>query len=54
MALVKKSRKRGGIVLRVDVSPDEHKALRKLAIDKGSTAPKLVAEQIRTILARKR
>jgi hypothetical protein len=48
----KKRQVRGGIVLRVDLSPEEHKELKILAIEKGSTVPKIVAEQVRAILAR--
>ena len=55
MALSGKKRQgRSGIVLRVDITPEEHKQIRILAIDRGTTVPKLIAALIREALKRKR
>jgi len=43
---------RGGIALRVDITPDELKALRIYAIEHGTTVPKLIAEEVRKLSKR--
>jgi hypothetical protein len=48
----KKRQERSGIVLRVDITPEEHDDLKHLAIDRKTSVPKLIAEQVRAALAR--
>jgi hypothetical protein len=43
---------RGGVTIRIDISDDELKALRIFAIERGTSVPKLIAEQIRRMLRR--
>jgi hypothetical protein len=42
-----------GVSLRVDLTPDEYKAIRILAIERDTTLPRLVAEAVRKLLGGK-
>ncbi len=41
-----------GVSLRVDITREEYRALRMLAIQRDTTPPKLIAECVREILAK--
>ncbi len=41
-----------GVSLRIDITRDEYRALRMLAIERETTPPKLVAACVREILAK--
>ena len=49
---VKKTTPERGVSLRIDITADEYRALRMLAIERETTVPKMVAACVRDILAK--